>query len=162
MHASSLILNRSVVPCLAQDNGNMAPIVTEPATGTLATGGEGEREEPFTNKTTDATTSPSVEDNDPLCHKLTEVLATINKEEAVCMLNSVCNGLVCNYTAFSMKLWVLPCAHPPAVRMVIIDNQGKTLFDDVVMETARVQGQNYSVDVEFNRQEGQFELEASV
>ena len=140
----------------------MAP--TEPATGTLATGGEGEREEPSTNKTTDATTSPSVEDNDPLCHKLTEALATIDKEEAVCMLNSVCNGLVCNYTAFSMKLWVLPCAHPPTVRMAIIDNQNQrmTLFDDVVMETARIQGQNYSIDVKFNHQEGQFGLEASI
>ena len=79
--------------------------------------------------------------------------------DAVCTLNSVCNGLVCSFTAFSMKLWVLPCANPPVIRMAIIDNQGEKLFDDVVMETARIQGQNFSVSVEYDQQDGEFGLQ---
>ena len=150
-----------LVPCWAQDNGTTP---AEPATDTPTREGE----EPFT--TTDATpetTSPSVEETiaDPLCYKLTQVLANITSDrgDAVCMLNSACNGLVCNFTAFSMKLWILPCAHPPVVRMALIDGQGKKLFDDVVKETARVQGQSYSVAVEYyDRQEGEFGLEVTI
>lgn len=149
-----------LVPCWAQDN-DAAP--TEPATDTPTGGGE----EPFTN--TDAiqetTTNPSGEEmiTDPLCYKLTQALANITSDrgDAVCTLNSACNGLVCNFTAFSMKLWVLPCAHPPVVRMALIDGQGKKFFDDVVKETARVQGQSYSVAVEYDRQEGEFGLEVT-
>jgi hypothetical protein len=149
------------VPCWAQDNAGTGP--TEPATDALATEEE-EGEEAFTT-TEDAaqetsTSPPSVEEN-PLCYKLSQVLAKIasDKRDAVCTLNSVCNGLVCIFTAFSMKLWVLPCAHPPVIRMAIVDNQGEKLFDDVVMKTARVQGQNYSLEVEYDRQEEEFGLQ---
>ena len=144
------------MPSWAQDNGT-AP--TEPATVTLATGGQ----EIFTTKDAISETSaspPSVGEN-PLCHKLTQAVARIaaDRGDAVCTLNSVCNGLVCSFTAFSMKLWVLPCANPPVIRMAIIDNQGEKLFDDVVMKTARIQGQNFSVLVEYDQQDGEFGLQ---
>ena len=120
-----------LVPCWAHGNGAVPP--TDPLT------------------------------SDPLCYKLTQALDKISsdKEDAVCTLNAVCNGLVCNFTAFSMKLWVLPCAHPPVVRLALIDNQGEKLFDDVVLETTRIQAQNHSIEVEYDRQEGEFGVEVS-
>ena len=60
-----------------------------------------------------------------------------------------------------MKLWVLPCADPPVVRVALIDSQGEKLFDDAVMETATIQSKNYSVEVEFDHQEGEFGLQVS-
>ncbi len=145
------------MPCWAQDNAGTGS--TEPATDALATRGE----EAFTTEDAALETStnpPPVEENS-LCYKLSQALAKItsDKRDTVCTLNSVCNGLVCNFTAFSMKLWVLPCAHPPVVRMAIVDNQGEKLFDDVVMKTARVQGQNYSLEVEYDHQEEEFGLQ---
>lgn len=136
------------MPSWAQENGT-AP--TEPATVMITTGGE----------EISMTTSPASFEEDPLCYKLTQAVARIaaDKGDAVCTLNSVCNGLVCSFTTFSMKLWVLPCAHPPVVRMAIVDNQGEKLFDDIVMETARIQGQNFSVLVEYDQQEGEFGLQ---
>ena len=140
------------MPCWAQDGA-----ATEPST---VPGGEA-------STTSDAppeTTSPSVEVEtftNPLCYNLNEALAKIalDKGDALCRLNSACNGLVCNFTVFSMKVWVLPCADPPVVRMAIIDNQGEKLFDDAMMETATIQGQNYSIEVVFDLQEGGFGLQ---
>ena len=133
------------MPCWAQDGA-----ATEPST---VPGGEA-------STTSDAppeTTNPSVEVEaftNPLCYNLNEALAKIalDKGDALCRLNSACNGLVCNFTVFSMKVWVLPCADPPVVRMAIIDNRQ-------LLETATIQGQNYSIEVVFNPQEGGFGLQ---
>lgn len=109
------------------------------------------------------TTGSSIEETAtyPLCYKLNEVLAKIAEARGatVCSLNSVCNGLVCNFTAFSMNLWVVPCSNPPVIRMAILDSRGEKLFDDVVKESLAIEGQNYSIGVVIDRQEGQFGLQ---
>lgn len=77
----------------------------------------------------------------------------------MCTLNSACNGLVCDFIVFSMEMWVLPCAHPPVVRMKIISDKDVKMFDEVLAESTRIQGQNYSIQVTIKSLDGEFGLQ---
>ena len=108
------------------------------------------------NEDNATTASPS----NLLCDKLADVLDEIQIQNGrTCLLNSACNGLECRYDLYSMRVWVLPCAESPAIRLSIFNVQHDESFDNVLMNTTRLQGLDYALQVIFIHQDGGFELE---
>lgn len=95
-----------------------------------------------------------------LCDKLADVLNEIQIQNGrMCSLNSACNGLECSYDLYSMRVWILPCAEPPAIRLSIFNVEDGEPFDNVLMNTTRVQDSSYAIQVNFVHQDRGFELE---
>ena len=105
-------------------------------------------------------TSTRVDPSHSLCEKLTDVLSEIHIQNGpVCSLNSACSGLECKYNLYSMHMWILPCAAPPAIRLSVFNVQDGEPFDNVLVNTTQVFGLDYAIDVAIHHHDGGFEVE---
>ena len=108
-----------------------------------------------------ATTRPS--ENSPLCNSLTEAMNSVNSDSRgyVCMTVNGCSGLFCDFGIYFVTVWVLPCAFPPASRVVVYSSEFNELSDEILTETTKLQGPGYSIQVNLEQLDGEFGFEVN-
>ena len=99
-----------------------------------------------------------------LCDSLTQAINTIKSERRghMCTTFNGCSGFFCDFGAILLTVWVLPCAFPPASRVVVYSMDYEQLLDEVLTYTTKLRGPGYSIQVTFEQLDGQFGLEVSI
>lgn len=80
-----------------------------------------------------------------ICLALEQMAVSARQSNKTCCTDLSCDGLECMLnpsgpnSPFSVTALILPCLDPPAVQLSLINVDGRSLFDEIVVESSNTE-----------------------